>query len=81
MYYTKLKELSLKVPSLDEKQIKADLKRTNPKRSEDNEFLSKLKNILICFSIRNSSIGYCQGYNFLASRIIEVIIDEVKFSF
>ena len=40
-----------------------------------------LRNILICYSIRNSSIGYCQGFNFIALRIIEVVQNEVIFNF
>ena len=40
-------------------------------------FLEKLQNILTCYSIRNSSVGYCQGFNFIVSKLLEVILDEV----
>lgn len=79
-YYQKLKDLSKSVPCLCEKQINADIKRTNPKRNNDTEFLTKLKNILVCFSIRNSNIGYCQGFNFIVSRILEIVVDEVYYT-
>ena len=57
-YYYNLKKLSKEVPSLYEKQIRSDIKRTNPKKNADPDFLDKLYNILVCYSIRNSSIGY-----------------------
>ena len=77
-YYLNLKKLSQEVPSLSLKQINSDIKRTNPKKNSDPNFLQKLKNILVCYSIRNSSIGYCQGFNFIACRILETLIDEVN---
>ena len=36
-----------------------------------------MKNVLMCYSIRNSSIGYCQGFNFLVLRLLEVLKGEV----
>jgi hypothetical protein len=57
-----------------------DLKRTFPEIEffQKEEIIQKLKNVLICYSIRNSSIGYCQGFNFIAARLLEVLEDEVK---
>ena len=76
-YYFYLKKLSKEVPSLYDKQIRSDIKRTNPKMNSDPDFLEKLQNILTCYSIRNSSVGYCQGFNFIVSKLLEVILDEV----
>ena len=77
-YYDNLVKLSKIVPSLYEKQIDKDIKRTNMKiLTEHPEYKDKMKNILICYSIRNSSIGYCQGFNFLVLRLLEVIKGEV----
>ena len=42
----------------------------------EKEFLSKLKNILICYSIRNTSIGYCQGMNFIVCRLLLIMDNE-----
>ena len=74
LYYKLLLKLSEEVPSLYSDIIKKDLSRTNIK---DPALKIKLNNILICFSIRNSSIGYCQGFNFIALRILEVVHNEV----
>ena len=42
----------------------------------ENNFLEKLKNILICYSIRNTSIGYCQGMNFIVGRLLLIMDNE-----
>jgi hypothetical protein len=77
-YYSNLKKLSLEVPSLYKDQINKDIKRTtNP--GNVPKFEEKLYNILICYSIRNSSIGYCQGFNFIVARLIYILKDEVKY--
>ena len=77
-YYSSLKKLSLEVPSLCRVQIEKDIKRTINLGNDPN-FYEKLKNILICYSIRNSSIGYCQGFNFIVARLIYILKDEVKY--
>jgi len=40
--------------------------------------LKILKNVLIAYSRRNTAIGYVQGFNFIAGRIIQIVNDEVK---
>ena len=81
-YYSDLRKLSNEVPSLYLNDIEKDLDRTNQILLSQNEnYKNMLRNILICYSIRNSSIGYCQGFNFLALRIIEVVQNEVNFYF
>ena len=75
-------KLSKEVPSLYEKQIDKDIRRTINDNLENNEELKKsMKNILMCYSIRNSSIGYCQGFNFLVLRLLQVIKGEVIYYF
>ena len=77
-YYDNLLEMSKQVPSLYEKQIDKDIKRTNMEfLNHHPEVKDKMKNILKCYSIRNSSIGYCQGFNFLVLRLLEVLRGEV----
>ena len=77
-YYDNLLEMSKQVPSLYEKQIDKDIKRTNMEfLNQHPEVKDKMKNILKCYSIRNSSIGYCQGFNFLVLRLLEVLRGEV----
>ena len=77
-YYNDLLNLSKEVPSLYANDIEKDLDRTNQVLlSENKVYKEMLRNILICYSIRNSSIGYCQGFNFIALRIIEIAQNEV----
>ena len=77
-YYEDLLKLSKEVPSLYEKQIDKDIRRTNAETFKKYpEFKEKMKNVLMCYSIRNSSIGYCQGFNFLVLRLLEVLKGEV----
>ena len=77
-YYENLLKLSKEVPSLYLNDIEKDLDRTNQTLLSQNEIYKNwLRNILICYSIRNSSIGYCQGFNFIALRIIEIVQNEV----
>ena len=71
-------KLSKEVPSLYEKQIDKDIKRTiNDNSKNYDDLKQQMKNILMCYSIRNSSIGYCQGFNFLVLRLLEVLKGEV----
>jgi len=79
-YYKDLLKLSKEVHSLYSNDIEKDLDRTNSKMLQENKiYKDMLRNVLICYSIRNSSIGYCQGFNFIALRIIEIAKDEVIF--
>ena len=72
-------ELSKNIPCFYEKQIMKDIPRTNEEILKNNPtFEQKMKNILICYSIRNNSIGYCQGFNFIVLRILEVMQNEVN---
>ena len=41
-------------------------------------FLQKMRNILLCYSTRNTTIGYCQGMNFLVARLLLIMEDEEK---
>ena len=60
------------------KQIDKDIKRTiNDNSKNYDDLKQQMKNILMCYSIRNSSIGYCQGFNFLVLRLLEVLKGEV----
>ena len=62
-----------------EVQINLDLERTFPSKPffQEQKNIIKLKNILLAFSRRNSTIGYCQGFNFIVGKILEVCEDEV----
>ena len=78
-YYNNLLELSKKIPCPYESQIMKDIPRTRAETLKNNkDYEQKLKNILICYSIRNNSIGYCQGFNFIVLHIIEIMQNEVN---
>jgi len=66
------------VPDLHEKIINMDLPRTYQEENIDKSTMQKLKNILVAYSRRSSSIGYCQGFNFLAARVLSIIDNEEK---
>ena len=68
------------VPSLFEKNIENDLNRTFPEEEffQDTDNIDKIRNILIAFSRRNSSIGYTQGFNFIVGRLLQIIGNEVR---
>ena len=79
-YYSSLCELAARSPSLYKRQIEADLNRTDipgstPSEKEENK--NHLKQILTCFALRNSSIGYCQGFNFIVRKLFLITQDEV----
>lgn len=44
----------------------------------NEQFLQKMKNILLCYSTRNTTVGYCQGMNFLVARLLLIMEDEEK---
>ena len=52
-------------------QIDKDLKRSIYK--DDTIFIEKVRNVLTNYSIRNSSIGYCQGFNFIVEKIMKIM--------
>ena len=68
------------MPCPSEHQIDLDLRRTFPNEKEcmSESFLQKMKNILLCYSTRNSTIGYCQGMNFFVARLLLIMDDEEK---
>lgn len=67
------------IPSFDYETIKGDLSRTFPMNDEFTESKGeeKLGKILLAFSRRNPSIGYCQGFNFIAGRALVITKNEV----
>ena len=78
-YYKHLLELSKKIPCFYEAQILKDIPRTKPEILKQFPiFKEKMRNILVCYSLRNNSIGYCQGFNFIVIRLLEVLQNEVK---
>ena len=77
-YYQQLLKYSLEVKCPSIIQIDLDLKRTFPEeeRVMDEKFQRSLRNVLICYSTRNTTIGYCQGMNFVVSRLLLILGNE-----
>ena len=77
-YYKNLIEYSKSMPCPFAHQIDLDLKRTfpNDEKCMTDEFLLKMRNILLCYSIRNNTVGYCQGMNFLVARFLLIMENE-----
>jgi len=66
------------IPSNAENVIDADIPRTFPNEDFLNEEnLKKLRNILLVYSRRNPKIGYCQGFNYFAARLLFIFEQEV----
>lgn len=60
------------VPLSSERLIDLDLKRTFPSNPyfRDCNNLKKLKNVIYSYAKRNLSIGYVQGFNFIAGKLL-----------
>ena len=79
-YYNLLNKFPEDIPPLFENQINLDLGRTYPKDPffQDKNNIAKLKNVLTAFARREATIGYCQGFNFIAGKILKICKDEVN---
>ena len=80
-YYSSiLKDFPNGTQSPCEEILKLDINRTFPYldfyKIEENK--QKLTNILTAFVRRNSTIGYSQGFNFIAGKLLYVVVDEEK---
>ena len=81
-YYTNLTTNypETSVPSPYITQIDLDIKRTFPNDTffHNPLILRKLRNVLIAYSRRNTTIGYAQGFNFIVGKILKQIPNEVR---
>ncbi len=77
-YYHTLVNFPLGIPSPYENQIEMDLHRTFPSDPffKEDESINALRNILLAYSRRNVTIGYCQGFNFIVGRIYKITKNE-----
>lgn len=56
--------------------IKIDIPRTFPDNIHFDLYKNRLFNILIAYAHHNTSVGYCQGLNYIAGLILIVTKDE-----
>ncbi|GFS01541.1 TBC1 domain family member 2B [Elysia marginata] len=65
------------------KQIELDLLRTLPDNCHfqkiDSEGICKLRRVLLCYSVHNPCIGYCQGINRIAAIALLFLREEDAF--
>lgn len=40
--------------------------------------MKSIENILKAYSVRNPTIGYCQGFNFIVGRLVRIMSEEVS---
>ena len=77
-YYKNLVAYCKNLPCPFAHQIDLDLRRTFPylEKCMTEDFLLKMRNILLSYSVRNITVGYCQGMNFFVARLLLIIENE-----
>jgi hypothetical protein len=60
-------------------EIALDIPRTFPEEEDSGVLRKSLNNVLKAISIVYPRVGYCQGMNFLALRLLQVLDDEDTF--
>ena len=80
LYYPRLLKEKEGFTSKYTKQIDKDLHRTFPDDQffKSGESFNILKRILTAYSLRNPSVGYCQGMNFIAGRFLTLGFSELE---
>ena len=73
-YYDSLKNAALKYPHPGPSEIEKDLHRSGAGVSDSD--IDLMRNILQAFVLRNPSVGYCQGMNFIAGFLYLLLRDE-----
>ena len=71
-YYEKLITGKKRMVTVATSQIDKDINRTfaQEKFFVNRANVMKLRNVLVAYSFRNESIGYCQGMNFIVARLL-----------
>lgn len=81
-YQHKLQDLSAGLEQTQsQRDILKDIGRTWTSNvvHMDDAFRSRLQNVLMCYSIRNPQIGYCQSMNFIAGLFLLFLDEESAF--
>jgi len=53
-----------------------DIPRTFPEEEDSKVLRKSMNNVLKAISIVYPKVGYCQGMNFLALRLLQILNDE-----
>ena len=75
-YYEQILGTKADMTSVFTEQVDEDLDRTYSGERTKESALRKLRNVLVAYSWRNPSIGYCQGMNFITSRFLSFGLSE-----
>lgn len=81
-YYEALKKLKINYPHPGHGDVEKDLKRSGVGASNNKgviDQISMMRNILGAFIMRNPTVGYCQGMNFLTARLLVFLSEEEAF--
>ncbi len=60
-------------------EITLDIPRTFPEEEDSRVLRKSMNNVLKAIALIHPKVGYCQGMNFLALRILEILDDEESF--
>ena len=77
-YYGQLLRWKGRMETQFSAQIDKDLERTYPEEGflTNSGAMQSLRNVLVAYSWRNPSVGYCQGMNFIAGRLLSFGFSE-----
>lgn len=78
-YYEALKKHKILYPHPGHGDVEKDLKRSGLGGEDKTDQITMMRNVLGAFITRNPSIGYCQGMNFLAARLLVFLNEEEAF--
>lgn len=76
-YYESLKRTSLKYPHPGPQDFEKDLHRSGSGLSPS--VINSMRNVLSAYIIRNPTVGYCQGMNFMTARLLTCLEEEEAF--
>lgn len=81
-YYEALTKSKIFYPNPSFQQIELDLKRTYPQQRDKDKMerdIIVLRRFLYAYVLRNPTIGYCQGMNNIASKLLSTMPEEDAF--
>ncbi|CAG9318226.1 unnamed protein product [Blepharisma stoltei] len=78
IYYSTLISTKISIETSVTRQIDRDLHRTFPNENffDRKTHMTALRNVLVAYSWRNPSVGYCQGLNFIVGRLMTIGFSE-----
>eukprot|EP00163_Fabomonas_tropica_P005820 TRINITY_DN1545_c0_g1_i1.p1 TRINITY_DN1545_c0_g1~~TRINITY_DN1545_c0_g1_i1.p1 ORF type:complete len:123 (-),score=18.39 TRINITY_DN1545_c0_g1_i1:264-632(-) len=80
-YYQGLLDAYRENESVSTKQVDNDLQRTFPNHKviDTDEYLRKMRRVLVAYSWRNPKVGYCQSMNFVCATALLFLSEEETF--